>query len=91
MDAAGQHAPEEEEGYSRGRMVAACLFTVLVPAPALILALGLWLTRRRSDRKRAQLKQWVLVSVAWLAIGVTVVVLKLLLAGGDPEIVRVPD
>ena len=90
MDAAGQHAPEEE-GYSKGLMVAAGLFTFLIPGVALISALGMFLVVRENQRKRAQLKKWLLASAAVCAFIVLYVVLHFALAGGDPEIRRVPN
>jgi hypothetical protein len=63
MDAAGQHAPEEE-GYSKGLMVPAGLLTLLIPGVALISALVMFLVVRENQRKRAQLKKWLLASAA---------------------------
>jgi hypothetical protein len=90
MDAAAQHAPEEE-GYSRGLMVGAGLFTLLIPLPALIVALGMFLAVRENQRKRTQLKKWVLVSAALCAFIALYIALRVVLSSGDPEIVRVPN
>jgi hypothetical protein len=74
MDAAGQHAPEEE-GYSKGLLVAAGLLTLLIPGVALIWSFGMFLVVRENQRKRAQVKKWLLVNTAVFALIVVYVFL----------------
>jgi hypothetical protein len=82
MDAAGEHAPEEQ-GYSRWMMVAAGLLTILMPGGALIVALAMFLAVRQNQRKRTQLKKWLLVNVAVLVFIVFYILLRVVLSNGD--------
>jgi predicted permease len=82
MDAAGEHPPEEQ-GYSRWMMVAAGLLTILMPGGALIVALAMFLAVRENQRKRTQLKKWLLVNVAVLVFIVFYILLHVVLSNGD--------
>lgn len=65
MDAPGDPVTQEE--YPSTTVLAATLATLFFPLISLIVALVL-MGQQRSERKRAQLKTWALVSAGWIAI-----------------------